>query len=235
MPGRLQNKVALITGSSGGLGRQIALAYASEGALLCCCDLYPSPRKPANETTGTAPDHHTRLSSTETTVAEVARLYPDSRPTFVTCDVTSAQSWEQAVAECVEVFGRLDVLVNNAGISVESTMEVPKGVHELDEADWEKTMAINAKGVFLGCKYGIGQMLRQGEREEGGDRGWVVNTSSVQGLVAYYNVGAFFGLLGWWKTERAEKPTEWARSRRRSTMRSKVALPTYGRYCQHPA
>ncbi|GAB7362628.1 hypothetical protein MBLNU230_g2940t1 [Neophaeotheca triangularis] len=192
MPGRLQDKIALITGSSGGLGRSIALAYASEGAQLCLADLYPAPRKPQNEETGKAPDHHTRLTSQESTVDEVARLHPAANPHFVCCDVTSAESVEAAVRECVEVFGRLDVLVNNAGISVESTFETPRALHELEEADWERTMAINAKGVFLGCKYGLRQMLEQELREGQRDRGWVINTSSVQGLVAYNNVGSAF-------------------------------------------
>jgi len=77
-------------------------------------------------------------------------------------------------------------LVNNAGISVESTHESVKRVHETDEEDWDKTMAVNAKGVFLGCKYGVKQMLKQDLLTDERDRGWIVNTASVQGLVAYW-------------------------------------------------
>ncbi|KAK5149191.1 hypothetical protein LTR16_012725, partial [Cryomyces antarcticus] len=77
-------------------------------------------------------------------------------------------------------------MVNNAGISVESTHVRMLRVHEASEEDWDRTMAINAKGVFLGCKYAVGQMLRQERREGERDRGWIVNTASVQGLVAYY-------------------------------------------------
>jgi NAD(P)-dependent dehydrogenase (short-subunit alcohol dehydrogenase family) len=98
-------------------------------------------------------------------------------------------------------------MVNNAGISVESTHVKAKGVHETDESDWDKTMAVNAKGVFLGCKYAIRQMLEQepweedpeaGEdRREGDerDRGWIVNTASVQGLLGYWGTRMLLSLL----------------------------------------
>ncbi|TKA61943.1 hypothetical protein B0A49_12596 [Cryomyces minteri] len=186
MPGRLHDKAALVTGSSSGLGRAIALAYASEGAQICCVDLYPSPRNATNASTGKADSFHNRLPSSESTHAELLRLYPVSSAIFVQADVTDAKEMEQAVARCVEAFGRLDVMVNNAGISVESTHVRMLRVHETSEEDWDRTMAINAKGVFLGCKYAIAQMLRQERREGERDMGWIVNTASVQGLVAYY-------------------------------------------------
>ena len=75
----------------------------------------------------------------------------------------------------------------NAGISVESTHPQPLAIHQTSEEDWDKTMAINAKGVFLGCKYALAQMLKQDPLPGLQDRGWIVNTSSIQGLVAYYN------------------------------------------------
>ncbi|KAL2352012.1 hypothetical protein BJ546DRAFT_850749 [Cryomyces antarcticus] len=191
MPGRLHNKAALVTGSSSGLGRAIALAYASEGAQICCVDLYPSPRNATNVSTGKADSFHNRLPSSESTHAELLRLYPVSGAIFVQADVINAKEMEQAVARCVEAFGRLDVMVNNAGISVESTHVRMLRVHETSEEDWDRTMAINAKGVFLGCKYAVGQMLRQERREGERDRGWIVNTASVQGLVAYYGTPSY--------------------------------------------
>lgn len=71
-------------------------------------------------------------------------------------------------------------LVNNAGIALEATNPVP--IHLTSEETWDKTMLVNAKSVFLGCKTIITQMLAQ-ELHESGDRGWIVNISSIYGLV----------------------------------------------------
>lgn len=141
---------------------------------------------------GKADDYNNRLNEVEGTVSELRKLYGDDRVTFVKADVTNAQDVEGTVAKCVEVFGRLDILCCNAGISVESTHPRPLGVHETSESDWDKTMAINAKGVFLGCKYGIAQMLKQDLLPGSKDRGWIVNTASIQGLIAYYNTRKAF-------------------------------------------
>lgn len=75
--------------------------------------------------------------------------------------------------------------VNNAGISIEAG-KGPLKVHETPDDTWDITMAVNAKSVFLGCKYACGQMAKQ-EANEGGDRGWIVNISSIYGLVGGYN------------------------------------------------
>lgn len=72
-------------------------------------------------------------------------------------------------------------LVNNAGVAIES--KNPNPVHLVDESDWNMTMRVNAGSVFLGCKYAIAQMLKQ-ELHSSGDRGWIVNMSSVFGLVS---------------------------------------------------
>jgi len=74
-------------------------------------------------------------------------------------------------------------MANNAGISVEASHSRPHGIHELSEDDWDKTMNINAKGVFLGCKYAITQMLKQDLLPGQKDRGWIINTASVQSIV----------------------------------------------------
>ena len=182
--GRLQDKVALITGSSSGLGRAICHAYAREGALICCADLYAEPRNPVDPATGKADSFHNRTDG-EPTHRELRRL--GYRASFVQVDMTKAEDAALAVRVCVEEYGRLDIMVNNAGISVESTHTRAMGIHETSEEDYDRTMAINAKGVFLGCKYAVkqmllGQELRPGEK----DRGWIVNTASVQGLVGYY-------------------------------------------------
>lgn len=190
MPGRLQDRTALVTGGSSGLGRAICLTFAAEGAKICCVDLYESPRNKTNAATGKADDYNNRIEG-ETTVQELQRLYGVDRAVFVQADVTNAASVETAIAKCVESFGRLDIMMNNAGISVESTHERPLGVHETSEEDWDKTMAINAKGVFLGCKYALIQMLKQENLPGVKNRGWIVNTASIQGLVAYHNTRKF--------------------------------------------
>jgi NAD(P)-dependent dehydrogenase (short-subunit alcohol dehydrogenase family) len=77
-------------------------------------------------------------------------------------------------------------LVNNAGISAESR-RAPLAVHETPEEDWDITMAVNTKSVFLGCKYVIAQMLQQQPHSSSGRRGWIINMSSIFGLVGGRN------------------------------------------------
>lgn len=108
MPGRIQNRIALVTGCSGGLGRSICLKLASEGAKICCVDLYETPRNKTNASTGKADDFNNRIEG-ESTSAEIARLYGEGRAVFVNADVTKAESVEAVVAKCVEVFGRVSV------------------------------------------------------------------------------------------------------------------------------
>ena len=197
MPGRLQDRIALVTGASSGLGREICLAFAAEGARLCCVDLYDLPRNRTNASTGKADDYNNRTQD-ESTTQQLERLHPSSQPLFIKADVTSGSDVSAAITQCASHFGRLDIIANNAGISVESTHPRPLGIHETSEADWDRTMAINAKGVFLGCKYAIAQMLTQDLLPSGNgkDRGWIVNTASVQGLVAYYNTPAYTASKG---------------------------------------
>lgn len=201
MIGRLQGKTAIVTGSSSGLGRAIATAYALEGANICCVDLYPEPRNAINPSTGKADDFNNRTSG-QATHDSLQRL--GARAIFVKADLTSARDVESAIAACVQEFGRLDIMANNAGISVESTHVTPLRIHETSEEDYDNTMAINAKGIFLGCKYAIKQMLAQDllPTAEGSSsiskssRGWIVNTASVQGLVPYYGTPSYCASKG---------------------------------------
>jgi NAD(P)-dependent dehydrogenase (short-subunit alcohol dehydrogenase family) len=148
MPGRLFGKTAIITGSSSGLDRAIAHVYAQEGAQICCVDLYPSP------TTSKAEPFHNRIA-TGTPAHEALRETYGGRYIFVCADLTKAEDVERAVVTCANEFGRLDVIVNNAGISVESTHVRPLRIHETAEDGYDKIMAVNAKEAFLGCKYAI--------------------------------------------------------------------------------
>ncbi|KAI0544036.1 NAD(P)-binding protein [Xylaria curta] len=168
MCSRLSQKVAIVTGSSSGLGRAIALAYAREGAAVVCADLNRNAR-------AEIPDE-ARLCTDDAITLEGGRAI------FVKTDVSKAQDFEDLVGKTIKAFGRLDILVNNAGISIESSRP-PTGVHETPESVWDTTMAVNAKSVFLGSKYAIKQMLQQ-ENHESGHGGWIVNIASAHGLVA---------------------------------------------------
>ena len=145
---RLEGKVALITGGARGIGEAAARLFAREGAEVAICDLREEEGRRVeaeiNESGGTA--------------------------TFVRLDVVDEQGWAGAVSAVVERFGRLDVLVNNAGISDRSLVE------STSVEEWDRMMAVNAKGVFLGTRTAIPEM-----RKAGG--GSIVNTSSQLGLV----------------------------------------------------
>ncbi|KAK1063226.1 hypothetical protein LTR74_009657 [Friedmanniomyces endolithicus] len=177
MPERLAGRIALVTGASSGLGRAICLAYAAEGARVCCVDMYESPRNRTNAETGKA-DHYSNRIEGETTVQEIRRLHGDSIAHFIEADVMKADDVQSAVLECVEAFGRLDIMVNNAGISRRSLAS---------QTAW---------GVFLGCKYAITQMLKQDLLPGATDRGWIINTASVQSIVAYHNTPAYTASKG---------------------------------------
>ncbi|GMG07047.1 unnamed protein product [Aspergillus oryzae] len=153
---RLLNKVALITGSSSGMGRAIALRYAKEGAHIVCADLSLTARSLVPE-------------EAEITTHD-AIIQAGGRAIYVQTDVSEAQQFERAVYS----------LVNNAGIAADTRN--PTRVHETDEHAWDTMLRVNTTSVFLGCKYGIAQMLKQ-EPHSSGDRGWVINLASIWGLV----------------------------------------------------
>ncbi|OQE46746.1 hypothetical protein PENCOP_c001G01770 [Penicillium coprophilum] len=161
---RLQDKVAIVTGSSSGMGRAIAIRYAQEGAKVICADLTPTARS-QEEAEITTHDLITR---------------DGGQASFVQTDVGDAVQMENLIQSAARQHGRLDILVNNAGISLES--RTPALLHLTDESIWETTMRINAKSVFLGCKYALTQMLAQ-EPHSSGDRGWIVNISSIMSMV----------------------------------------------------
>lgn len=147
---RLTNKVALITGASSGIGREAALLFAAEGAKLVIADV--------NDEGG------------QQTVALVQAQ--GGAAVFVHADVSKAEDCEKMVAQAERQFGRLNILFNNAGIMHHSD----DNAVTTEEAIWDLTMNVNAKGVFLGCKYGIPALRRAGG-------GSVINTASFVALL----------------------------------------------------
>lgn len=138
---RLKDKVALITGAGSGIGRQSALLFAKEGAAVVCVDVN---EQAARET----------ASSIKNSIS-------------VRADVSKAADCEQMVAAAEKKFGKLNVLFNNAGIMHAKDDDAVSTTEEV----WDLTLDINAKGVFLGCKYGIPALKRAGG-------GSVINTAS---------------------------------------------------------
>ena len=147
---RLKNKIALVTGAAQGLGAAIARRFADEGATVIVCDM--------NAEAGNA------------TVAAIEGL--GGKACFQLLNVTQEQSWIAATANVVARFGRLDVLVNNAGINIREPIE------EMKEENFDAMLAVNVKGPFLGIKHAI-PIMRQG----GG--GAIINMSSICGLVGH--------------------------------------------------
>ncbi|PTB63613.1 NAD(P)-binding protein [Trichoderma citrinoviride] len=164
---RLLNRVCIVTGSSSGLGRAISLAYAREGAFLACVDLRPDARQEIEAERGIDTDALIRQKG--------------GRAVYIKADVSLALEVEEMVKATVAEYGRIDVLVNNAGISIEAGKKALR-IHETPEQWWDLTMAVNTKSVFLASKYVIAQMLSQ-DKLVSGDRGWIINLSSIYGLV----------------------------------------------------
>jgi NAD(P)-dependent dehydrogenase (short-subunit alcohol dehydrogenase family) len=146
--GRLDGKVALISGGAKGQGSTEARLFVKEGARVVFGDVLDDEGKKVE--------------------AEIRAAGGEA--TYVHLDVTREADWRAAVATAVERYGKLDVLVNNAGILLR------KKIEDTTEADWDRIMAINVKGVFLGTKCAIPAM-----RKTGG--GSIVNISSTAGLV----------------------------------------------------
>lgn len=131
---RLQNKVALVTGSASGIGAAIAQKFFEEGACVIVTDIKPPSQK---------------------TISEVASL-------FLTLDVQYENQWQNAIKQVLESYGRLDILVNNAGVTGAQKDLLPQDPEHTSLAHWRAVHAINLDGVFLGCKYGI-QAMKEGE------------------------------------------------------------------------
>ena len=145
---RLEGKVALISGGARGMGAEEARIFAREGAKVVIGDISEDEGK-----------------AVEAQISEAG-----GQALFVRLDVTQESDWTSAVDQAVSRFGKLDVLVNNAGISSRAFTD------DIGIDAWDKIMEVNSKGVFLGTRAAVPMML-----EAGG--GSIINISSIMGLV----------------------------------------------------
>lgn len=155
MTQRLEDKIALITGASSGIGRAIARRFAEEGATIVIADIREEPRE------GGTPTHE--------------QLIGDGHDaTFVKTDVASVVDVDRAINTCVDTYGRLDILVNNAGIFPPQT-----DITGVDESTYDRVIDVNLKGVYFAAQSAIEVMQDQA------DGGVIVNMSSIAGLAGY--------------------------------------------------
>ena len=170
--GLLDGRVAVITGGSRGMGATEARLFAREGASVVICDVL--------EDEGRA------------LAAEISSSGP--KAWFHALDVSQQSHWATLIAFLSETFGRVDVLINNAGITHRA------GTHNTSLAEWEKVLAINLTGAFLGIK-GLSPLMREG------GRGSIVNIASIAGLSGYHSVSygtSKWGMIGLTKSAAIE-------------------------------
>ncbi len=155
----LGDRVALVTGGASGIGRATAAALAQEGARIVAADVNDA--------------------GAQGTIRAL-----DQDAIAVVLDVSDEKHWIAAIAETIEKFGRLDILVNCAGIGVSGSIE------DLDVEDWNRLLAVNLTGTFLGCKHAIPAM------REAGNGGSIINISSIAGLVGGEDIVAYSASKG---------------------------------------
>jgi 3-oxoacyl-[acyl-carrier protein] reductase len=156
---RLEGKTALVTGAGSGIGQCIAATYAKEGARVALVDINVDGAKAAARAIG-------------------------NNAIAVGCDVTKKSDWDAAVAETIAAFGGLDILVNNAG-----TTHINKPMLEIGEEEFDRTFAVNVKGVFLGC-----QAVVPVFRKRGG--GLIINIGSTAAIRPRPGTSAYAGTKG---------------------------------------
>jgi NAD(P)-dependent dehydrogenase (short-subunit alcohol dehydrogenase family) len=154
----LAGKVAFITGAASGIGRATALALAAEGVHVIVSDI--------------------NADAGEQVVSEISQRSGSAR--FIACDVADEVSMEAAIGSVTVQEGRLDIMVNNAGIGLRQ----PVPVWEFTVEEWDRVLAVNLRGVFLGTKYAARAMLAQGG-------GSIINIASIAGLSAAPLLGPY--------------------------------------------
>ncbi len=157
--GRVQGKVAFVTGGASGIGRAAVRTLVREGAQVVIADL-----------------NHDGAAAVARELGEAALAVP--------LDVTSEEGWQTALGTTIDRFGRLDIVVNSAGIGVNGSFE------DTTLEDWNRVMAVNLTGTFLGCKHGV-KAIKQ---SDGG--GSVVNMSSIAGVAGVDDIAAYCASKG---------------------------------------
>lgn len=158
---RVEGKVALVSGGARGIGAATSKLLAQEGAAVVLADVL--------EAEGRAME------------AEIAEA--GGRATFMLLDVTDEENWQRVIDATVATYGRLDVVVNNAGISGRTNVEETQG------ETWDRVMDVNGKGVFLGTKLAIPEL-----RKVGG--GSIINISSIYGIIGSETSAAYHASKG---------------------------------------
>ena len=151
--GRLEGKTALVTGAASGIGLQSSIRLAEEGARVMMTDI-----------------------NLEEGLQQAEK--PGTNAAFLKLDITEEEEWISVLDETVKLFGRLDILVNSAG------MVLIADVEQITLEDWRKVHAVNLDGTFLGCKHGVRVMKEFGA-------GSIINLSSVSGMIGGFNLAAY--------------------------------------------
>lgn len=167
-------KVAIVTGGSFGIGRAVAVAFAARGAKVIVADWLEDKE--------------------QATLKQVKAA--GGQAIFLTCDVSKSKDVQSMVEKTIATYGQLDFAFNNAGIEGATA-----NTHECTEENWDKTININLKGIWLCMKHEISYMLKQG-------KGAIVNCASVAGLIGFPGLPAYVvskhGVVGLTKTAALE-------------------------------
>lgn len=156
--GRVEGKVAFITGAASGMGASHAQMLADEGAKVVVADF--------DDKAGTSVADH------------INEQHGDGTALFIHLDVTDFDEWQSAIAKTVEVFGSLDVLINNAGVFTAGDVE------EASIDDWNKTINIDLNGTFYGMKAAVPELKKSSAAS-------IINISSIAGLVGFKHRAAY--------------------------------------------
>ncbi len=153
--GRVEGKIAIVTGGGTGIGRATARRLAEEGALITITDVNTQAGQSVADELG-------------------------GKAAFVQHDVREEADWQRLMAAVADHHGRPDILINNAGILATTPYQF---LDQTDMEQWRAVQAVNVEGVFLGCKYGVAAMSVGGRKKGGAGGGSIVNLSSIAGLI----------------------------------------------------